>query len=88
MNVCFYSVKIYYSSLFCNFLQIRSQSALGGIVMSLSEYLVLLLFLPVSLQIILPLLILCVWTVIKLPLLFVIREARQSYPKAEAAAAA
>lgn len=56
--------------------------------MSLSEYLVLLLFLPVSLQIILPLVILCVWTVIKLPLLFVIREARPSYPKAEAAAAA
>ena len=56
--------------------------------MSLSEYLVLLLFLPVSLQIILPLVILCVWTVIKLPLLFVLREARQSYPKAEAAAAA
>lgn len=56
--------------------------------MSLSEYLVLLLFLPVSLQIILPLVILCAWTVIKLPLSFVAREARQSYPKAEAAAAA
>ena len=55
--------------------------------MSLSESLVLLLFLTVSLQIILPLAVLCVWTVFKLPLLFVSREARQSYPKADAAAA-
>lgn len=56
--------------------------------MNLSDYLVLLLFLPVTLNIILPLVILCVWTVIKLPLLFVIREARQSFPTADAAAAA
>lgn len=56
--------------------------------MNPSEYLVLLFFLPVTLQIILPLVTLCVWTVIKLPLLFVIREARQSFPEADAAAAA
>jgi hypothetical protein len=69
-------------------LQIRSLSAPGGIVMNPSEFLVLLLFLPVTLQIIVPLVILCVWTVIKLPLFFVIREARQSFPEADAAAAA
>ena len=56
--------------------------------MNPSEYLVLVLFLPVTLQIILPMAVLCVWTVIKLPVSFVIREARQSYPKAEAAVAA
>jgi hypothetical protein len=46
------------------------------------------LFLPVTLHIIIPLALLCGWTVVKLPLLFVIREARQSYPEARVAAAA
>lgn len=56
--------------------------------MSLSEFLVLLLFFPVVLQIILPLMVLCGWTVIKLPVFFVMREAKQSFSKADPAIAA
>jgi general stress protein CsbA len=56
--------------------------------MSPIDYLILLLFFPVVLQIILPLMVLCGWVVIKLPALFVMREAKQSYPKADSAVAA
>ena len=66
----------------------HSLSAVGGVIMNLSEYLVLLLFFPVILQIILPLAVLCGWMVIKLPVAFVMREARQSHSRAEHAAAA
>ena len=39
-----------------------------------SEYLILLLFFPVVLQIILPLVVLCGWMVIKLPLMLLGRD--------------
>ena len=50
------------------FSQKRPLSAAGGTVMSPIEYVVLLLFFPVVLQIVLPLMVLCGWMVLKLPL--------------------
>ena len=54
------------------------------------DYLILLLFFPVVLQIILPLMVLCGWTVIKLPALFIIRmrEGKQTYLKVDSTVAA
>ena len=57
--------------------------------MSPSEFIVLLLFFPVILHIILPLMVLCGWTVIKLPALFIIRmrEGKPTYLKVDSAVA-
>ena len=49
--------------------------------MSPSEYLILLLFFPVVLQIVLPLLVLCGWMVIKLPLSLLGRDATTTLAK-------
>ena len=46
--------------------------------MHISDYLVYLWLIPVSLQIIVPLAILCGWTVLKLPLLFVSSKSSMS----------
>ncbi len=39
--------------------------------------------LPVILQLCIPIVIMCIWMVIKLPILFVMREAKQSQHKPE-----
>jgi len=54
------------------------------------DYLILLLFFPVVLQIILPLTVLCGWAVIKLPALFILRmrKGKQAYLKVDSAVAA
>lgn len=58
--------------------------------MSPSEFIVLLLFFPVVLQIIVPLMVLSGWAVIKLPALFIVRlrEGKQTYLKVDSGVAA
>ena len=58
--------------------------------MSPGEYIVLLLFFPVVLQIIIPLMVLSGWAVIKLPALLIVRlrEGKQTYLKVDSGVAA
>jgi hypothetical protein len=55
-----------------------------------SELIALLLFFPVVLQIIIPLMVLSGWAVIKLPALFIfrLREGKQTYLKVDSGVAA